>query len=853
MASNAISVTTSNVAVTGSVSATSNVSCATLLSAGNVIATGGFVPLSALSNSISLASLPGQLLPSAFSNGSIPASAISGSVGGMTTSNFVTVTASNIVSAGNVIASNGYVPLSALSNSVSLATLPGQLVSSSFSSNTIPISALSNVSTAVPMQPVLSYNLPGSQTAQTLLNTASPNILFTTQYNSQGTTGITYNSTTGVFTNMSGTSLVISTSYSIIFSTYSASSVGVRQASINRTSAGVSTSFGDTNVPGGTNGNGLHVCGSATIVLNPLDTLSVIAFQDSGVTQYLYNAQVQLTVLSSPTAIVNAAVQSPMHLSLYGIPSTYSSGSSVANTTWTTTGHYYFRFPSSSLSSVNWTPAYTNTTRLMIPVTGLYALKFTYYPSGTNTGEVFMSKNMNNNSDVDCGDDRLLAIQYTNTTFNAFTISSTVYLLSTDFVSFGIYFGATPGVTGFLSRCTATVTLIQNASSIAANVAGNLKLGTVTNPYGYPVDPAGTSGNISAGNLGMFRNRIINGDMRINQRGVTSMPTANGPSVISYFVDRFTQESYIVTGAITSTVVTLASTDAPFQYGLQYSMRTTTTTAITNYNYITVGCQKIEGYNISDLGWGYASGVPLTVSFWMRANVPAGSVVGTCIRNGTDSVTYNFGATVVTQNAWQYVTAVVPPPPIGYSFATNSSAGIHVSIGATQTTNYGTAGVWNSSNLFGLPSTYWATVGNYVEFTGLQLEKGTIATPFEFRPYAVELQLCQRYYVRISSVSAGFDSIGYVMNETTATFASAQGTVNLPVQMRVAPTYVQNSGAMIANGAIVTSISDFPSFTTLTKGSVNVYFASAAFTAWVFYNLRFNGITNGYIDFTAEI
>ena len=838
----------------GSVTATSNVSCATLSSAGNVIATGGYVPLSALSNSISLASLPGQLLPSAFSNSSIPVSAISGMVGGTSSSNYVTLSASNIVSAGNVIASNGYVPLSALSNSVSLATLPGQLASSAYSSNSIPVSALSNVSTAVPMQAVLSYLLPGAAMAQTLLNNTNTSILFTTQFNSQGNTGITYNAATGVFTNASGSTLVVSTSFSIVFSPTSASSAGIRQASIVRTSSGVIAGFGDTNVPGGTDGNGVHICASATIVLNPLDTLFLQTLQDSGVTQYIYNAQVHLAVLSSPTAIVNAAVQSPMHLSLYGIPSTYSSGSSVANTTWSTAGYYYFLFPSSSLSSVNWAPAYTNSTRLMIPVTGLYALKLTYLPNGTNTGgEVFLSKNMNNNNDVNCGDDRLLAIQYSNTTggVNEITISATVYLLSTDFVSFGVYFGTAPSITGFTSRCSATVTLIQNASSIAANVAGNLKLGTVTNPYGYPVDPAGTSGNISAGNLGMFRNRIINGDMRINQRGNTSITVAQNAASGVYMIDRFATYTG-GTGSCVASVIALTNADAPFQYGLRSSFKNTITTAYpsTSTNYQLQG-QNIEGINIQDFNWGQTFGTPVTVSFWSRTNGITNLAVS--IGNLGTTFYYNTNVAITTSGTWQYNIVTIPAPPIASTGTWDvagslNGIGLRLLIGSTYLPS---STGWVNANSLGTPaSTIWiTTVGNYVEFTGLQLEKGSIATPFEFRPLTIELGLCQRYFNAIVGLgdTSTIVTIGVGAANTTTTVEFA---VRLSVAMRTIPNLIVYGSWNCGGGGASTITSN----TTISSSScVYICCALGIAVAGQSAHILYKTTSGSYMYMTAEL
>ena len=793
---------------------TSNVSCATLSastsisSAGNVIATGGYVPLSALSNSISLASLPGQLLPSAFSNSSIPVSAISGIVGGSsTTSNYVTLTASNIVSAGNVIASNGYVPLSALSNSVSLATLPGQLLSSSFTNNTIPVSALSNVFTSTTMQPLLCYSTSSAITISTGVYYTN---IFTTQYNSQGNTGLTYNSGTGFFTNTSGGALILSVSYTVAF-LGNIVTTGARTAYMFD-----GTSYYAVSVTPGSTTDNPQLSSSANIQLANGASLRLILTQTSGGNMQL-SANIQITLLNSPTAIVNAAVQSPMHLSLYGAPSTYSSGSSVANTTWSTAGYYYFLFPSSSLSSVNWAPAYTNSTRLQIPVTGLYALKLTFTGVGsTYAGELFMSKNLNNNLDMAAYDDRLLAVEQfnTNNTYEG-TISATAYLLSTDFISFGIYLASGASITSFSPRCTATVTLIQNASSIAANVAGNLKLGTVTNAYGYPVDPAGTSGNISAGNVGMFRNRIINGNMAINQRGITSLSLPLNAS--TYTIDRFA--SYTAgTGVCAMSSVTLVNTDAPYQYGHRASLKNAITTAygttIANYH---IPSQVIEGNNIQDLNWGQSFGQPVTVSFWSRTSGVTSLPVS--VRNAAATYTYNSNVVVASSGTWQYNTVTIPAPPIGSVGSWDVAGSLHlqgmsVYIGGIQ---YGagllaTTTGWVASNSIGTTaSTPWiTTVGNYVEFTGVQLEKGTIATPFEFRPYAVELGLCQRYYFPYT----GILNLSPFVSGNNAQYSSL---IPLPSTLRTTATITQLAGTYLA-----TPTTNTPTTTTaITQSAAN--------------------------------
>ena len=272
----------------------------------------------------------------------------------------------------------------------------------------------------------------------------------------------------------------------------------------------------------------------------------------------------------------------------------------------------------------------------------------------------------------------------------------------------------------------------------------------------YPLDVVGSIrasqdiisyGNISAGNIGMFRNRIINGDMRINQRGINGTFSTN-----QYTVDRF----FILTqqGTYTFSNNSLSSSDLPYQYGFRNSFKNTIATAFTmNTSMALYHSQNIEGYNIQDFNWGQTYGTPVTVSFWFRGNGVA--LLPITISNSANSYSYNTNVTINASNTWQYVTVTIPAPPTAsagsWETGSGSLSGIGLKLYIGSFLNNGGAlstNGWSQTYSVGMTSsTIWfTTVGNYVEFTGVQLEKGTIATPFEFRPFAIELQLCQRYY-----------------------------------------------------------------------------------------------------------
>jgi hypothetical protein len=185
----------------------------------------------------------------------------------------------------------------------------------------------------------------------------------------------------------------------------------------------------------------------------------------------------QVTVASSvgigttlPTSALHVIGQItgnfPVHLSMYGGPSYYNSSGVLVNPTIATGQYYYLLWPSSGLTSQNWIPSYTNTTRLTIPYNGIYSVKFTFQSGAATspTYEIFISKNLNNGGDLNPADDKLLASAAIVTSHT--TISATAYLLTSDFINFGTYIGSGSGFSGTTAgtRCTANVTLIQRIS-----------------------------------------------------------------------------------------------------------------------------------------------------------------------------------------------------------------------------------------------------------------------------------------------------------------------------------------------------------------------------------------------------
>jgi hypothetical protein len=354
------------------------------------------------------------------------------------------------------------------------------------------------------------------------------------------------------------------------------------------------------------------------------------------------------------------------------------------------------------------------------------------------------------------------------------------------------------------------------------------------------------NGNISAGNMGMFRNRIINGDMGINQRGGASgnagtVGTAPVSGVRTYnSVDRFITWCSITTGALQQLQVTLTTSDAPFQYGFRKSYRVTVTTACTNYAWIQPE-QIIEANNVVDFNWGTGFGYPATTSFWFRSNATAGTPIYVCLRSpyntGSGFWLYVTSFNITQASSWQYVSFVAPPPPPGYSSGsgTGSNAGIELMIAYQDlsTSNTSSLNTWRLENYTSGSriNDIYATVNTYVEFTGVQLEKGTIATPFEFRPYSMELTMCQRYYQEMPNTNGvHFTGAGRIIASINATNGVPVTGLNYTVHMRAtpSPTYygsTSTSGTYLiytssTGGQVQTSVSASSTGTGLIGGNM---------------------------------
>jgi hypothetical protein len=259
-----------------------------------------------------------------------------------------------------------------------------------------------------------------------------------------------------------------------------------------------------------------------------------------------------------------------------------------------------------------------------------------------------------------------------------------------------------------------------------------------------------------------MKNRIINGAMVIDQRNAGSAVAITTSD--TYVTDRFCPQIFGgATGRFTGQQVTTAPTG--FNNSLQVTVTTTAASPSSGDGYCIQ--QRIEGYNIADLGWGTSDAKTITISFWVRSSL-TGSF-GLLLNNNGLTRTYGVLYTISSANTWEQKTITITGDTTG-TWSTTNSNGVSVSFalggGSNRTVNTG----WNAYAT-GVSPAYvtggvnlMATNGATFLVTGVQLEVGSSATGFEYVNYQTSLANCQRYYEVFGMTLAatnGFVQYGY--------------------------------------------------------------------------------------------
>ena len=361
---------------------------------------------------------------------------------------------------------------------------------------------------------------------------------------------------------------------------------------------------------------------------------------------------------------------------------------------------------------------------------------------------------------------------------------------------------------------TATQAGVSTPITIAANTASTSR----TTGALQVVGGIGVQGNVYTANVGFAdgtifgtvqsfgaRNRIINGDFKIDQRNGAANVAVS--SFAAYYIDRWvwnTTTNTVNKGYTGQNQGAITSPTGHFSY---YGWTTTSVPSTLNTSDYIFLSQKIEGYIARDLGWGQTWARNATLSFWTRSS-NAGVYSGFVRNNPTFDQSLSFTYNIPSANTWTYVTIPITASTSG-TWGGGSGCGIELgfavwngSVYAPASSNTWTSGNYTGANSRALSGNVLTAVGSTMQWTGVQFEPGSIATPYENRHYPTELAICQRYYYTLTSGGKEWGPwVTYTTNGDT------RGRVNHPQQMRVAPaiSFSSTSWNMVGVGTTTTT------------------------------------------------
>jgi hypothetical protein len=300
-----------------------------------------------------------------------------------------------------------------------------------------------------------------------------------------------------------------------------------------------------------------------------------------------------------------------------------------------------------------------------------------------------------------------------------------------------------------------------------------------------------------------FRNRIINGAMVIDQRNAGASVTITDTSNLTYTLDRWT--AYGSAASKFSVQQNAGSVTPPVGFINYFGATSLSAYSVVSGDSFTIQ-QAIEGLNVSDLAWGTANAQTVTLSFWVRSSLTG--TFGGSLRNSGVTRSYPFSYTISSANTWEYKTVTIAGDTSG-TWLTTNGIGIRLcfSIGSGSTFS-GTAGAWAGSNFTSVTgaTSVVGTNGATFYITGVQLEVGSTATSFDYRPYGTELQLCQRYLYKISGATQ-YVRVGTGPANTTT---NSDQTIFMQVPMRVTPTSVTTTGSLgLWSGGTIFAVTAF--------------------------------------------
>ena len=348
----------------------------------------------------------------------------------------------------------------------------------------------------------------------------------------------------------------------------------------------------------------------------------------------------------------------------------------------------------------------------------------------------------------------------------------------------------------------------------------------------------------SASSMG-FKNRIINGQMVLDQRNAgASVTPAN-----SYTLDRW---QGVNTQASKFTVQQNAASVTP-PAGFSNYLGVTSSSAysvLTGDTFCVV--QNIEGFNTYDLAWGTANAQTITISFWVRSSLTG--TFGGALENNAANRSYPFSYTISSANTWEQKSITIAGDTSGTWVGATNGIGIIVRFGlGSGATFSGTAGAWAAGNFVQPTSTVSVVGTNGATFyiTGVQLEKGSTATSFDYRPYGTEFSLCQRYF----QYWDGNPSRKWILNGMVLGTGDSYGNYFLRTTMRAEPTLTTSGTAsdycLYAGNALFTC-SSVPTLNTSSVDTPNLNFKATGMTDGRA-SMCGSNTDNGSFGFNAEL
>ena len=318
-----------------------------------------------------------------------------------------------------------------------------------------------------------------------------------------------------------------------------------------------------------------------------------------------------------------------------------------------------------------------------------------------------------------------------------------------------------------------------------------------------------------------FKNRLINGNMVIDQRNAGASVT---PTTLysQYTLDRWTYNGSQASKA--SVQQNAGSVTPPTGFRNYLGITSLSSYSVTSSDFFGI-LQHIEGFNTADLAFGTASASSVTLSFWVRSSLTG--TFGGNLANSANNRNYVFSYTINAANTWEQKSITIAGDTTG-TWLTTNGIGLQVVFSIGSGSNFTTtAGSWSASATYA-PTGQTSVVGtNGATFyiTGVQLEKGSTATSFDYRPYGTELALCQRYFEECANTGV---SQGYIINGYNHSASQIRGVLRFAVPKRATPSISANSTYLNINATRQTPSFDAPS----TK-------------ACLIYNSSYAGLTTG--------